>query len=700
MKMNFKKSKDIKRASYYVWFLGAKESKGLRGDHYVQPVLNYLLENECDLEPSKVTLQISSKGLKIIQILTVPKKSSKLNADQQLQLFNRAIGNKLDCPTQSVMKTEQVKHHIPHDSISWIYQDADIICAILLLYNPITRCPVHIHAYRCDSIQTANNLRQQLQILIDRPENQKKFREIESRLAAKALNSDGRSTRTDGSDEINSEESNSSDQGYAIRSSNRGDNLEGFELKNHDQFLLKYPLNSKYSSRYIDEIENQRAIPSNLFDSLAAELRAKLGNPKMGPLLLPPRDYDSQKRKSQSNKNLNKLHRSESSGKSSSGRGSEEAISMVADNGGRPKSYYFDQPTTPPVSLAPILDQSRSSKTSNQDKFSSSYSERVSDDRENDQEEDEDEDEEENDNTGEDNNDEDGLDFHGSIDCLEVDVEDFEEDVIFTTKAPKTNRFKKSTNETKTFVDIEHSKKKETNRDNPSNNFSHRPNNLNNNNVKFPSTSTTTTTTFYSDRHCNGKNKLLPSSLLDGNFDPSVKRSQQQQHQSHLKESSINNVNRNRGTVLNNIENKLKNNRCSSSNNQPPLSSLSSTSSSSVIGRREQRFAKLPSQSSREKQSKPQSGPVKKFYFADAEFTSSSSPYNRQHQSRIDRYHRSDSKDFNRGRSMGRLDLQQFSILLPRNRFGSKRAISIIESIRFEATINDVDDDVDRSQRS
>ncbi|KPM04627.1 hypothetical protein QR98_0030780 [Sarcoptes scabiei] len=485
--MNFKKSKDIKRASYYVWFLGAKESKGLRGDHYVQPVLNYLLENECDLEPSKVTLQISSKGLKIIQILTVPKKSSKLNADQQLQLFNRAIGNKLDCPTQSVMKTEQVKHHIPHDSISWIYQDADIICAILLLYNPITRCPVHIHAYRCDSIQTANNLRQQLQILIDRPENQKKFREIESRLAAKglllspsttatnicpsfvdcqdgghhhhhhhhhssrssydpkrsyqnnspassssnskALNSDGRSTRTDGSDEINSEESNSSDLGYAIRSSNRGDNLEGFELKNHDQFLLKYPLNSKYSSRYIDEIENQRAIPSNLFDSLAAELRAKLGNPKMGPLLLPPRDYDSQKRKSQSNKNLNKLHRSESSGKSSSGRGSEEAISMVADNGGRPKSYYFDQPTTPPVSLAPILDQSRSSKTSNQDKFSSSYSERVSDDRENDQEEDEDEDEEENDNTGEDNNDEDGLDFHGSIDCLEVDVEDFEEDL-------------------------------------------------------------------------------------------------------------------------------------------------------------------------------------------------------------------------------------------------------------------------------
>ena len=89
--------------------------------------------------------------------------------------------------SSSVMKSEQVKHHIPHDSISWVYQEDDVICAILLLYNPITRCPVHIHAYRCDSIQTANNLHQQLQTLIDRPENQKKFREIEMRLAAKGL---------------------------------------------------------------------------------------------------------------------------------------------------------------------------------------------------------------------------------------------------------------------------------------------------------------------------------------------------------------------------------------------------------------------------------------------------------------------------------------------------------------------------------
>src|SRR5699024_1902314 len=120
---NFKKSsRDVKRASYYVWFLGAKESKGLRGDEYVAPVPGYLRDNECELEPSKVTLQVSNKGLKIIQILTVPRKSSKLSADQQMQLFaschqlgakSPSSSNACSTLPSSLLKTEQVKHHIP-----------------------------------------------------------------------------------------------------------------------------------------------------------------------------------------------------------------------------------------------------------------------------------------------------------------------------------------------------------------------------------------------------------------------------------------------------------------------------------------------------------------------------------------------------------------------------------------------------------
>ena len=58
---------EIKKSSYYVWFLGAKESKGLRGEDYITPVVRYLVSKEKEQTPIKVTLQLSNKGLKIIQ---------------------------------------------------------------------------------------------------------------------------------------------------------------------------------------------------------------------------------------------------------------------------------------------------------------------------------------------------------------------------------------------------------------------------------------------------------------------------------------------------------------------------------------------------------------------------------------------------------------------------------------------------------
>lgn len=156
--MALKLRKDIKKSSYYVWFLGAKESKGLRGHEYIIPVVNHLEEREKDVEPFKVTLQVSHKGLKIVQnIVSQGPKSSK-------------------------PKNETIKHFIPHNTITCVYQHEDVIACILLLFNPITKCPLHVHAYRCDSLETAGVLKQQLQVLIDRPENQKKFTEIESRL--------------------------------------------------------------------------------------------------------------------------------------------------------------------------------------------------------------------------------------------------------------------------------------------------------------------------------------------------------------------------------------------------------------------------------------------------------------------------------------------------------------------------------------
>ena len=36
----------VRKSSYYVWFLGAKESKGLRGEEYILPVVRWGFKNK------------------------------------------------------------------------------------------------------------------------------------------------------------------------------------------------------------------------------------------------------------------------------------------------------------------------------------------------------------------------------------------------------------------------------------------------------------------------------------------------------------------------------------------------------------------------------------------------------------------------------------------------------------------------------
>jgi len=60
---------EMKKSSFYVWFLGAKESRGLRGEEFISPVVKHLTSREKDQEPIKVTLELSQKGMKIVQNL-------------------------------------------------------------------------------------------------------------------------------------------------------------------------------------------------------------------------------------------------------------------------------------------------------------------------------------------------------------------------------------------------------------------------------------------------------------------------------------------------------------------------------------------------------------------------------------------------------------------------------------------------------
>ena len=158
---------------------------------------------------------------------------------------------------------ESVKHFIPHHAITCVVQgekpNQDVVSCILLIYNPATSCPVHVHSYRCDSVETARILHDQLAVLVDRPDNQKKFLEIESRLQEKGLL------------QRNASNAGSSKLGSDGRSLGRGSD-------------------SGAGSDKGSQLNPSEKI-ANMYDSLAAELREKLGGKQ--PLLLPPRDYDT-----------------------------------------------------------------------------------------------------------------------------------------------------------------------------------------------------------------------------------------------------------------------------------------------------------------------------------------------------------------------------------------------------------------------
>ncbi|XP_015593549.1 uncharacterized protein LOC107266968 [Cephus cinctus] len=216
MALRLRGNKDVKKSSYYVWYLGAREAKGVDA---MPGAIAYLLERERLQEPFKVTLQVSSKGLKIIQ--TVHPGGSMRSA---------------------------VKHLVPGHAVLAAVQREDIVAATLLLPNPATNNPVHVHAYRCDSVETAELLGGQLKALASHSENLARVSSVENRIRSN-LGSDGRSTR------------------------------------------------ESESSEGSGELRHGPAQNTTIYESLAAELRAKLGRGNSGdgdgPILLPPRDYDT-----------------------------------------------------------------------------------------------------------------------------------------------------------------------------------------------------------------------------------------------------------------------------------------------------------------------------------------------------------------------------------------------------------------------
>lgn len=326
--------KDGKKFSYYVLFLGAKEARGLRGEEYVLPAMRKLIEQERRIEPSKVTVQVSEKGLKIIQNV------SKRSKHDHVSLTSK-------------QKTEQVKHLIPHELITAVVQEEDIVCCLLLICNPVTRCPAHVHAYRCDSVETASAFRESLQTFIAKSRPAKKLlEEVDSCLSA-AQPISGRQVQ------LRRSGGSSSDD----RSSTRTQGSDGT-----GEFLTVRPP-AKMSFRSPQKNSERRESAGSpvtekeqLFESLAHELKMKL-NPSSGPLLLPPRDYDTisrgrgklsgiEDRKSTNQQIVGVLaglkHREKDGQRGNNKLAtvySSSSSSFSSSTASRPRQYYFPDPS-------------------------------------------------------------------------------------------------------------------------------------------------------------------------------------------------------------------------------------------------------------------------------------------------------------------------------------------------------------------
>ena len=105
---------------------------------------------------------MSNKGLKIIQNV------SGKRAHENYRVINQNILESQFTKKYQTILQENVKHFIPHHAITCAVQGSspneDVVSTILLIYNPATACPVHVHSYRCDSPETAQLLQEQLQV--------------------------------------------------------------------------------------------------------------------------------------------------------------------------------------------------------------------------------------------------------------------------------------------------------------------------------------------------------------------------------------------------------------------------------------------------------------------------------------------------------------------------------------------------------
>ena len=121
----------IKKAQYYVWYLGWKECRGVYGREHTEPIAKELVyRRKHDVLP-KLTIEVSKRELKIVQL--VEKRSGKSGG--------------------GAAKVDRLRYPpVPAKDVTYAVQalspDEDVVACIYLGYNPVSGCAVHVHCYR------------------------------------------------------------------------------------------------------------------------------------------------------------------------------------------------------------------------------------------------------------------------------------------------------------------------------------------------------------------------------------------------------------------------------------------------------------------------------------------------------------------------------------------------------------------------
>lgn len=327
-----RKERDIKKAQYYVWYLGWKEVRGLWGREFTEPITKELVQRRAHEPLPKLTIEVNRKEVKVVQL--VEKKKGKV---------------------------EKVKYPpIPGKDVTYAVQalspDMDVVSCIYLGYNPQTHCAVHVHVYRCDSPETAEIFSDHLTQLTDLPENQKRIFRIEADLVAKNQIVPRPSAYVGAA----ASEANSTIASSMMMDDGDGrgglfDDRDGTRHANYDS---GFDIGLRVEERR-DQPDFHRLSPHpdvqqekdvvDIYDSVTNELKAKLRDVSAAPMLLPPKDYDTLHRSAgnlQTAEEIRRHHLSEDSARGESERGSRESRGLSSE-GSRHSQGFAREPESP-----------------------------------------------------------------------------------------------------------------------------------------------------------------------------------------------------------------------------------------------------------------------------------------------------------------------------------------------------------------